>query len=64
MFDHLFRGKIGELFGTISNLTPDDILAGAVVIIYIPVAGYREVGQYAALIWAQLLQRAVDICSY
>ena len=30
----------------------------------IPTAKYREVGQYAALIWAQLFQRAVDRRSY
>ncbi len=64
MFDPLTRGKIGQLFGTISNLTPDDILAGAIVIIDIPVAKYREIGQYAALIWAQLFQRAVDRRDY
>jgi type IV secretory pathway TraG/TraD family ATPase VirD4 len=64
MFDPLTRGKIGELFGTTTNLTPDDILAGKIVVIDIPVAKYREVGQYAALIWAQLFQRAVDRRSY
>jgi hypothetical protein len=64
MFDPLTRGKIGELFGTGTNLTPDDILDGKVVVIDIPIAKYREVGQYAALIWAQLFQRAVDRRSY
>jgi hypothetical protein len=64
MFDPLTRGKIGELFGTDTNLTPTDILAGKVVVIDIPVAKYREVGQYAALIWAQLFQRAVDRRDY
>jgi hypothetical protein len=64
MFDPLTRGKIGELFGTGTNLTPDDILDGKVVVIDIPIARYREVGQYAALIWAQLFQRAVDRRSY
>jgi hypothetical protein len=60
MFDPLTRGKIGELFGTVTNLSPADILDGKVVVIDIPIAKYREVGQYAALIWAQLFQRAVD----
>lgn len=60
MFDPLTRGKIGELFGTTTNLTPDDIFDGKVVVIDLPVAKYREIGQYAALIWAQLFQRAVD----
>jgi hypothetical protein len=64
MFDPLTRGKIGELFGSGTNLTPDDILDGKVVVIDIPIAKYREVGQYAALIWAQLFQRAVDRRSY
>lgn len=60
MFDPITRGAIGKLFGTDTNLTPDDILAGKVVVIDIPVSKYREVGQFAALIWAQLFQRAVD----
>jgi hypothetical protein len=38
MFDPLTRGKNGELFGSGSNLSPDDILAGRVVVIDIPVA--------------------------
>ncbi|MGA8657785.1 MAG: TraM recognition domain-containing protein [Chthoniobacterales bacterium] len=64
MFDPLTRGKIGELFGTVTNLTPDDIFEGKIVVVDLPVARYREVGQYAALIWAQLFQRAVDRRSY
>jgi len=64
MFDPLTRGKIGELFGTNTNLTPSHILDGKIVVIDIPVAKYREIGQYAALIWAQLFQRAVDRRTY
>jgi len=60
MFDPLCRGKIGELFGTTTNISPDDILAGKIVIIDLPVKRYREVGQHAAVIWAQLFQRTVD----
>jgi type IV secretory pathway TraG/TraD family ATPase VirD4 len=48
----------------LKNLTPDDIFAGKVVVINLPVAKYREAGQYAALIWAQLFQRAVDRRAY
>lgn len=64
MFDPLTRGAIGKLFGTDTNLSPDDILTGKVVVVDIPVAKYREVGQFAALIWSQLLQRRVDRRSY
>jgi hypothetical protein len=64
MFDPLTRGKIGELFGTTTNLTPDNIFDGKVVVVDLPVAKYREIGQHAALIWAQLFQRAVDRRDY
>jgi type IV secretory pathway TraG/TraD family ATPase VirD4 len=64
MFDPLTRGRIGELFGTVTNLTPDAIFEGKIVVVDLPVARYREVGQYAALIWAQLFQRAVNRRSY
>ena len=64
MFDPLTRGKIGALFGTTTNLTPDDIFSGKVIVVDLPVARYREIGQYAALIWAQLFQRAVDRREY
>jgi hypothetical protein len=64
MFDPLTRGKIGELFGTTTNLTPDDIFDGKVIVVDLPVAKYREIGQYAALIWSQLFQRAVDRRDY
>jgi len=64
MFDPLTRGKIGALFGTGTNLTPQDIIDGKVIVIDIPVARYREVGQFAALIWSQMFQRAVDRRSY
>jgi hypothetical protein len=64
MFDPLTRGKIGELFGTVTNIAPEDIFDGKVIVIDIPVRKYREVGQYAGLIWAQLFQRAVDRRTY
>jgi hypothetical protein len=60
MFDPLTRGKIGELLSTTTYITPEDILSGKVVVIDIPESKYRAVGQFAALIWSQLLQRTVD----
>src|SRR5467141_4609253 len=64
MCDPITRGKIGELFSTTTNSTPEDILKGKVVVIDIPVSKYRAVGQFAALIWSQLLQRTVDRRSF
>src|SRR5258708_8295651 len=59
MFDPLTRGKIGELFSTSTNITPEDILNGKVLVIDIPVSKYRAVGQFAVLIWSQLLPLTV-----
>jgi type IV secretory pathway TraG/TraD family ATPase VirD4 len=64
MFDPLSRFAFGELFCTATNLTPDDILEGAVVVVDLPVARHRQIGQYAALIWSQLFQRACDRREY
>jgi hypothetical protein len=59
-FDPLRRGKIGELFGTYTNLSPDDILSGRVVIVDVSTDDWREIGQLANVIWVQCLQRAID----
>jgi hypothetical protein len=64
MFDPLTRGKIGELFGTTTNIEPEDMFDGKVIVIDLPVSRLREVGQYSALIWIQLFQRAIDRRTY
>ena len=64
LFDTLRRGKIGELFGTTTNLSPADILDGRVVVIDIPVDVWREVGQLSQVAWIQSLMRAVDRRAY
>lgn len=64
MLDPLTRGKIGELFGTTTNLSPEDILDGKIVVIDIPVSFHRQIGQYAGVIWSQVFQRAVDRRKY
>jgi hypothetical protein len=63
-FDSLRRGKIGQLFGTSTNISPEDILDGRIVVIDIAVDTWREIGQYAAVTWIQMLMRAVDRRSY
>jgi type IV secretory pathway TraG/TraD family ATPase VirD4 len=59
-FDPMVRGKMGELFCTTTNVTPDAIFDGKIIIVDLPVQQYREIGQFAALIWKQLFQRATD----
>jgi len=59
-FDALRRGKIGELLGTTTNISPADILDGRVVVVDIPTDYWRQVGQLAQVAWIQSLMRAVD----
>jgi TraM recognition site of TraD and TraG len=59
-FDRLRRGKIGELFGTTSNVSPQDILNGAVLVVNIPTDHWREAGKLAQVIWVQALLRACN----
>lgn len=60
MMDAFLRGKIYDLFCQTTTVSPDDILAGKVVVVALPVASYHEVGRYAAGVWKYLLQRASE----
>ena len=58
LLDAFLRGKIYDIFCRNTTVSPDDILAGKIVVVALPVAAYHEVGRYAAAIWKYLLQRA------
>jgi hypothetical protein len=58
LLDAFLRGKIYDIFCKATTVSPDDILAGKIVVVALPVAAYHEVGRYAAAIWKYLLQRA------
>jgi hypothetical protein len=60
MIDVLNRGVLRELFGTSTNVTPEDCLRGKVVVVDLPVKEFAEVGQFAAVLWKYLFQRAVE----
>ncbi len=60
MADALNRGVLRELFGTATNVTPDDCLAGKVVVVDLNVKEYDAVGRYAAAVWKSQFQRAVE----
>lgn len=60
MIDVFNRGVLRELFCTTTNVTPDDALAGKIIVIDLPVKEYAEVGQFAAIVWKYLFQRAVE----
>jgi len=58
--ESLMRGRMRELFCSESNLTPEDILAGKIVIVDLPVKEWAEVGRFAAILWKYCLQKAVE----
>jgi Type IV secretion-system coupling protein DNA-binding domain len=59
MCDVLGRGALGALFCSDTNVTPEDILDGKIVVVDLSTSGrHREVGRYASSIWALLLHQA------
>lgn len=56
----LMRGKMRELFCGQTNLTPEDVIEGKVVVVDLPVKEWSEVGRMAAVIWKYCLQKAVE----
>jgi hypothetical protein len=60
MIDVFNRGSLRELFCETTNVTPDDALAGKVIVVDLPVKEFAEVGQLAAVVWKYLFQRAVE----
>lgn len=61
LLDPLHRGILHDLFGTTSNITPQEILdEGRVIVIDLPVKEYAECGLYAAAIWKYMFQRTVE----
>jgi hypothetical protein len=57
LLDPLTRGKLAEFFGTTTNLSPDDLEKGRVIVIDTPMR-YRQIGQYAALLWLHSVYRS------
>ncbi len=56
----LMRGKMRELFCEATTLCPEDVLAGKVVVVDLPVKEWSEVGRMAAVLWKYCLQKAVE----
>jgi hypothetical protein len=56
----LMRGKMRELFCSGTTLAPEDVIAGKVVVVDLPVKEWSEVGRMAAVLWKYCLQKAVE----
>ena len=60
MADVFNRGVLRELFCTTTNVTPEACLDGKIVVVDLPVKEFSEVGQFAAVLWKYLFQRAIE----
>jgi hypothetical protein len=60
LIDSLNRGLLRELFCSGTNLTPEDIEQGKIVVIALPVKEFAEVGQYAQVMMKHCFQRAIE----
>jgi hypothetical protein len=56
----LMRSKMRELFCSGTTVAPEDILAGKIVIIDLPVKEWGEVGRIAAVLWKYCFQKTVE----
>lgn len=60
MVDVLNRGILRDLFGTTTNVTPEDCEAGRIVLIDLPVKTYAEVGLFGQALWKYSFQRSIE----
>jgi len=60
MVDVLNRGILRELFCTTTNLTPSATEEGKIILIDLAVKEFREVGQFAQVLWKYAFQRSIE----
>jgi len=60
MVDVLNRGVLRELFSDETNVTPEAVQEGKVILIDLPVKEYAEVGQFAQVLWKHAFQRSIE----
>lgn len=60
MVDVLNRGLLRELFCSDTNVTPEAIRDGKIILIDLPVKEYAEVGQFAQVLWKHAFQRSIE----
>lgn len=60
MIDVLNRGILRELFCGPTNLTPSATEEGKIIVVDLAVKDFREVGQFAQVLWKYAFQRAIE----
>jgi hypothetical protein len=58
--DLLSRGILRELFCTTTNITPECLAAGKILIVALPLREFGEAGKIAATLWKQAFMRWVE----
>ncbi|MBX6312463.1 MAG: TraM recognition domain-containing protein [Isosphaeraceae bacterium] len=60
MIDVLNRGVLRELFCTDTNVTPEAIEQGKILVIDLPVKEFAEVGIFSQVLWKYAFQRSIE----
>lgn len=60
MTDVMNRGILRELFCGETNITPQALEEGKIIVVDLPIAEFSEVGRYAAAIWKYCSQMALE----
>jgi hypothetical protein len=59
LVEKFLHGSVRDLVASgATNLSPDDVLAGRIVVVDMPVLKYREPGQFVQMVWKLATQRA------
>lgn len=58
--DVLMRGLLRDLFCADTNITPEAIAEGTILVIDLPVKTFGEVGIFAQVLWKYAFQRAIE----
>lgn len=60
MADLFLRGILRDLFSSDTNITPEAVQAGQLILIDLPVKEFAEVGQFAQVLWKYAFQRSIE----
>lgn len=60
LVDVLNRGLLRDLFSADTNVSPDAIEFGKIILIDLPAKDFAEIGVFAAVLWKYIFQRAVE----
>jgi hypothetical protein len=59
LLEKFMHGTVRELIASdVTNITPDDVLDGKLLVVDMPVLKYREPGQFVQMVWKLMVQRA------